>query len=189
MAAQPQHLFSGNGEVVRMNATIQDLLALLDDDSRYEMIKGVIVRMPPAQHSHGAIGASVIEVLGVWCRAHGMRGLLTTEVGYHLLSDDTVLAPDVSIAQALPGLGETYASVAPLLAIEIASPSQSRPFLKDKAEAFIAAGTQMVWVIWQDTKTIDIYMASGVVSLGIDETIVGGSVLPGLTCPVNDIFP
>jgi Uma2 family endonuclease len=189
MVAQPQHFSSNDSVVIRMNATVQDLLNLPDDGYRYEMIKGVIVRMPPPQHNHGAIGALVIELLGAWCRTHGIRGRLTTEVGYRLLSDDTVLAPDVSIAQIQPKLDETYATVAPLLAVEIASPSQSRAFLQDKAKAFITAGTQMVWVLWQDTKTIDVYIASGDVSLSLSDTIDGGSVLPGFTCLVIELFP
>jgi Uma2 family endonuclease len=189
MAAQPQHLFSGDGMAVRMNATVQDLLNLPDDDNRYELIGGVIVRMPPPQEEHGIIGTKVILALAPYCLAHGLSEKIATEVGYQLWGNNTVLAPDVSIIRSPRASSETYSSVAPLLAVEIASPSQGRPFLNDKARAFIAAGTQMVWILWPDTKTVDIYTASGMVSLGMQDTIDGGTVLPGFTSPVANVFP
>lgn len=189
MVAQPVPSMPGGIEAVRMNATIQDLLNLPDDDYRYEMIGGVILRMPPPQEEHGTIGVLVIEALGPWCRQHGIHSKLKTEVGYQIFGNNTVLAPDISIIQSPRAAGETYSSVPPLLAIEIASPSQSRPFLKDKARAFIMAGTQMVWVLWQDTKTVDVYIASGVVTLRTQDTIDGSVVLPGFTYPVANLFP
>ena len=188
MVAQPHQFGSGNGVVVRMNATVQDLLALPYDDYRYELIGGVIIRMPPPQHRHGLIITLVNAVLIPYCFTHGMRGQLLAEVGYQIFGDTTVLAPDISIATASSALNETYATNAPLLAVEIASTSQSRPFFTDKARAFIAAGTQMVLVLWQDTQTVDVYTLSGVVSLGVSDVLDGGNILPGFTCPVAALF-
>jgi Uma2 family endonuclease len=189
MVAQPQQFPSGDSVVIRMNATVQDLLNLPDDDYGYEMIEGVIVRMPPPQEDHGEIITLVNAVLIPYCFSHGMRGKLLAEVGYQLWGNKTVLAPDLSVIQSRRASSDTYSTIAPLLAIEIASPSQSHPFFQDKAKAFITAGTQMVWVLWQDTKTIDVYTAGGVVSLGLSDIIDGDSVLPGFTCPVVDLFP
>jgi Uma2 family endonuclease len=189
MTAQPQHVYSGDRVVIRMNATMQDLLNLPNDNYRYEMIEGVIVRMPPPQYSHGLIFAFIMEVLAPWCSTHGMRGRLIGEVGYQLWGNKTVLAPDISIVQYPPTSSDTYLTTAPLLAIEIASPSQSHPFMQDKAKAFITVGTQMVWILWQDTKTVDVHTSSGVVSIGLQDIINGGSALPGFTCPVSSLFP
>lgn len=189
MVAQPQHFFSDNGTIIRMNATVQDLLSLPDDGCRYEMIMGVIVQMPPAQENHGRVITFLNAALIPYCLTHGILENLLAEVGYQIFGSNTVLAPDLSIIQTPCKPGETFSSFPPLLAVEIASPSQGRPFLKDKARAFIAAGTQMVWVFWQDTKTVDVYTASDIISLGIKDILDGGSVFPGLVIPVGDIFP
>lgn len=188
MVAQRHQFGGGSGMVIRMNATVQDLLTLPDDDYRYELIGGVIIRMPPPQHRHGLIVTLVNAALIPYCFTHGMRGQLLAEVGYQIFGNNTVLAPDISIAQSPPALNETYATTAPLLAVEIASPSQSRPFFADKAQAFIAAGTAMVWVLWQDTQTVDVYTTAGVVGLSMQDTLDGGDVLPGFTCPVAALF-
>lgn len=188
MVAQPQS--QHDSVFVRMKATVQDLLNLPEDGYRYEMIGGVIIRMPPPQEEHGQISSLVNEVLAPYCRAQKMRSKLVADIGYLLVGADTVLAPDVSIMQQPRAPGETYATVAPLLAVEIASPSQSRPYLQDKAEAFLEAGTRMVWVIWPDTRTVDVWTGMNhVAHIQMRDTLDGAAILPGFTCPVADIFP
>src|SRR6185437_6836273 len=90
----------GYGEVLRLNATMQDLTATTDDVYRYELLKGILIRMPPPQEEHGQIGSLLIEALAPYCRAHQMRSRLVTDIGYEFPgsgTSPTVLAPDVSI--------------------------------------------------------------------------------------------
>jgi Uma2 family endonuclease len=195
MAAQPTSVGDPFGTViVRMRASLQDLFAIsLADDARYELVKGVLIRMPPPQEEHGQISSLVIEALAPYCRAQNIRANLVSDIGYQLQSSgnaDTVLAPDVSIFTMPKAVGETYSTQPPRLAVEIASPSQSRLYLKDKAEIYLLAGTAMVWVIWPDTRTVDIWTApSQMVSLTRQATLDGGAVLPGFHCLVAALFP
>lgn len=195
MAAQPPFVAASDGAaILRMRATVRDLLSLTQtDDAHYELIGGILLRMPPPQEAHGQISSLLVEALAPYCRAHGIRAHLVTDIGYQLNvpgSAETVLAPDVSIFQVPKAANETYSQHPPLLAIEIASPSQSRLYLKDKAELFLLAGTPIVWVIWQDTHTVDVWTAlNQMTTYTLQATLTGGTILPGLLCPVAAIFP
>ena len=53
----------------------------------------------------------------------------------------------------------------------------------------IAAGT-VVWVVDAEQKQIEVYIPGQPVKVfSINETLEGGSVLPGFTLALNDIFP
>ena len=114
------------------------------------------------------------------------------EPGYLLeIGPDTVRAPDVSwIAPGRIPAGTTgYPNLAPDLAVEVKSPSNSRPELRRKAEMWLSFGTRLVWVADPDTTTITVYRPSAdPVDLGEDDTIDGGDLLPGFTAPVWSLF-
>ncbi|MBA3825807.1 MAG: Uma2 family endonuclease [Ktedonobacterales bacterium] len=193
MAIQSVPVLLAAGEVMRLSATMQDLANTPDDGYRYELLRGVLLRMPPPQEEHGQISALLIGSLIPYCRTLGMLKRLVADIGYELRGNDispTVLAPDVSIIRTPKTAGTTYSSDAPLLAVEIASPSQGRPYLQDKAELYLAAGTVLVWVVWPESRTVDVWTQPGApVTRSVGETLDGGTVLPGLTIPVGDLFP
>lgn len=193
MAIQAPTTLPTAGEVMRLSATMSDLAATPDDGYRYELLRGVLFRMPPPQRKHGQISSLLNEALATYCRAKGIRTRLVADIGYELSGTGvapTVLAPDLSILHTDDPSGSTYITDAPLLAVEIASPSQSRPFLQDKAELYLAAGTTLVWVVWPDSRTVDVWTQPGApITHGVGETLDGGTVLPGLTLPVVDILP
>ena len=77
----------------------------------------------------------------------------------------------------------------PDLAVEIASPSDSRREVHDKARMWLRYGVNLVWVVQPDTRTVDVYEPGrGVVTLDEHDTLDGLAVLPGFTCAVSDIF-
>lgn len=101
----------------------------------------------------------------------------------------SVLAPDVSIFRVPKAAGETYNTQAPILAVEIVSPSQNRLFFQDKAEIYLGAGTALVWVVWPETQTVDVWTPPATMTtLGMSHTLDGDTVLPGLQIPVAAIF-
>ena len=192
MVAHPLPMTPNGSEVIRLNATIQDLVNTPHDGCRYELLKGVLLRMPPPQEAHGLIGSFLIEALAPYCRTHHLRSNLVTDIGYELQwggNAPIVLAPDVSIFRIPKAAGVTYSPDAPLLAVEIASPSQSHPYFNDKAEYYLFAGTSMVWVVWPATQTVDVWTPPATsVILSLHDTLDGGTVLPGLSIAIADIF-
>ncbi len=51
---------------------------------------------------------------------------------------------------------------APELCIEVASPSNSRKELQEKVDAYLAAGAEEVWIIYQESKRWQFFSLEGV---------------------------
>jgi Uma2 family endonuclease len=185
---------SGGIEILRLRATRRDLSATPIDEYRYELLKGVLFRMPPPKPYHGAVCMRVARRLIPYCEAQGWLDRLTDNAGFDFTSsgpDETVLAPDLAVAADPPGGPDAaYSTAPPILAVEVASPSESRQYLTDKAAFYLAAGVQLVWILWPDTHTVEAWSgANQVRALSVQETLDGGTVLPGFSCPVADLFP
>ena len=48
--------------------TADDLMAMPDDGKRYELIRGVLIEMPPTSHEHGINRRAVRSTDGQLCR-------------------------------------------------------------------------------------------------------------------------
>jgi Uma2 family endonuclease len=90
----------------------------------------------------------------------------------------------------MPNLPQKF-KAAPDLAVEIVSPDED---IFGKAEDYLHAGTQQVWAVYPDKHMVYVFTldADGTIRskpFGIDDTLDGGSFLPGFTLPVREIFP
>jgi Uma2 family endonuclease len=67
--------------------------------------------------------------------------------------------------------------------------TQKATRLARKALEYLAAGSQLVWVVDPDEELVMVF-ASGhqVQVLGPDDTLDGGDVLPGFSCKVSEFF-
>jgi Uma2 family endonuclease len=193
MAAHAWQTVSSGIELVRLNATVHDLEHTPDDGYHYELLRGVLFRMPSPKEYHGAICMLLGAALVQYCNTHGMRGQVVDNAGFDFSSPTTgatVLGPDIAVTSSAVTAYGPYRTIPPLLAVEVASPSDSRPYLADRAHLYIAAGVMLVWVVWPDTHTVDIWTTSKtVLTLGMQEILDGETVLPGLAIPIAEIFP
>jgi Uma2 family endonuclease len=114
---------------------------------------------------------------------------------YYELSDSLVLIPDASFVShtklkfPLP----QKMSQSPNLAIEIILPESTNNLIRSKIEAYLAHGTQLVWIVYPEDKVVDVWRAMPDGSLnkrafGMNETLSGENVLPNFTLPIRDIF-
>jgi Uma2 family endonuclease len=79
--------------------------------------------------------------------------------------------------------------LAPDLAVEVVSPTDSAKDIGDKIVNYLAAGT-VAWYVYPDDQEVKVYEAGEPVkTLTINDTLDGGKVLPGFTLAVKDIFP
>ncbi len=82
-----------------------------------------------------------------------------------------------------------YNPIPPDLAVEIKSPTDSKRDMRKKAEKYIAFGTTLVWLVFPDEQIIEVYEGKeDVKTLGLEDIVTGGSVLPGFELAVSDIF-
>ena len=84
---------------------------------------------------------------------------------------------------------EGYADVIPDLVIEVVSPSDTWQSVHDKAMMWQSFGARLVWVAFPDERVVDVYPAGGeILTLGANDVLDGGDVLPEFSCKVSEIF-
>lgn len=173
--------------------TVEDLPGLPDDDYRYELVAGHLVREPPPGGEHGGITVNVAVHLYAFVREHRL-GRVFGETGYVLASNpDTVRGPDVSFVStdrltSLPRRGP-YLVGAPDLAVEVVSPGNTKKEVAGKVSEYLAAGGRAVWVIEPRRERVTVHRPGSVpVTLGSDEALEGGEALPGFHLPVSELL-
>jgi Uma2 family endonuclease len=123
--------------------TYADLETLPDDGHRYELLDGMLIVSPSPSWSH----QDVVGNLHVLLRAAETEGLRVGLGPFDIkLADDTVLIPDLWVARR-SDITHRNLPVAPLLAIEVLSPSTRRYDLLTKRDRYQQAGTASYWVV------------------------------------------
>ena len=149
--------------------------------------------MSPPGAQHGQYQGGLYMALGTHARS-GRLGLVQTEVGFTLSRDpDTVRAPDIAFVRRdrIPptGVPVAYWELAPDLAVEVISPSESAEDIREKIHEYLAAGTSLVWIIYPRRRGVEVWRADGSrVELPATATLSGEDVVPGFELPVAEIF-
>jgi Uma2 family endonuclease len=117
--------------------TADELLRMPREDGiRYELIRGVLVPKMPTGRPHSEAVLRTGSLLTVYSDANEYGIAYAGEPGYRLERDpDTVRAPDVAwfAPGHLPEGIQGYPELAPDLAVEVKSPSNSNPEMAAKA--------------------------------------------------------
>jgi Uma2 family endonuclease len=172
--------------------TGEELFAL-GDIGRTELVKGELICMAPAGHSHGYVEFNFGGILYAFAREHKLGRVIGGEVGiYTGRNPDTVRGADVAfisnerLAQVK---SESYLDVAPELIVEILSPDDSWSEVNEKLEEYFAVGVQMVWVADPRRQQVHVYRSlTEIERLTAEDTLSGGEVLPGFSVPVSELF-
>jgi len=176
--------------------TADEFFALPDDGHYYELVAGRLIRMPPEGGEASTIGAVLLVAIGSFVLQEGLGRVTGEQGGYHL-GDNTVLAPDVGFmrAERVPPHGsEAYTKAwpgAPDLVVEVASPSQSRWVMADKARVWLAHGAALVWVVWPRRREVDVWrpgQTAAALTLAEGAMLQGEDVLPGFSFPIARAF-
>lgn len=172
--------------------TIKEFERLPDEASRMELVRGQVVREPPAGFEHGALAVRIATCLYSFVRRHGLGKVLGAETGFVLFDDPpTVRAPDVAFVarDRLPSDTRGFGRLAPDLAVEIVSPSNTVAEIQDKVFDYLEAGTKLVWVVEPRGRTVTVYRSRDDIRiLASTQAIEGGEVLPGFRTPVAEFF-
>jgi len=123
--------------------TVADLAAMPDDGHRYELIDGALIVTPAPSPLHQIASAELLVTLHAACPAQ-LR-VLTAPLDV-VLADDTGVQPDLLVARRAD-FTERNLPVAPLLAVEILSPSTRLIDLNLKKARFERAGVASYWVV------------------------------------------
>jgi Uma2 family endonuclease len=96
---------------------------------------------------------------------------------------------DVAVVLGERERGAQYLDRAPDLVVEIRSPDDALSSQLRKMIDCFTNGTRVAWLILPEEQSVLVLTPNGPpVTLGIGKTLDGGTVLPGLTVPVSDLF-
>ncbi len=151
--------------------------------------------MNPPSREHSWIAAEIAFHLKVHVRKHDLGRVFGADGGYTLSPGDVAL-PDASFVsrERMPTITRVEEVLAPDLAVEVISPSETPRAVHDKTARYLDAGTILVWNVYPEDRVVEVWQQGDADTLQMQkfdaaDTLDGGTVLPGFSLPVNDIFP
>ncbi len=171
-------------------ATEDDVLTVHASEKRLcELVDGVLVEKPMG-YDESRLAAELIYALVDYLRSNDL-GTAAGADGMMRLLTGLVRIPDVSFV-SWDHLPESYGPIPPIapdLAVEILSESNTPREMERKLREYFEAGTQLVWYLDPRSRTATVYTAPDRFTvLDESQTLDGGNVLPGLKIPLRELF-
>lgn len=175
-------------------ATEADVIRHVDGDSKrlYELVFGVLVEKPIG-FRESTIGSFINAEIALYLRSNE-EGVTSGADGPIRMIDGNIRMPEVSYFpwDSFPD-GEfpddKIAPVAPALAVEVLSESNTEAEIELKLSELFRSATRLAWVIDPATETARVYTSpKRGKQLDARGVLDGGRVLPGLKIPLRDVF-
>ena len=158
----------------------------------YELIDGVLVEKGMG-YPESLLAVAIAAALRNWVVARRL-GLVSGADGMMRLFPGLVRIPDVAFVsrERLPGgrvPEEPIPSIAPDLAVEVLSESNTKREMARKCNEYFDAGVRLVWIVDPKTSTVAVFTGPEEFKvLNQDQTLDGGEVLPGFTLSLRELF-
>jgi Uma2 family endonuclease len=178
--------------------TTEELLALGENGVERELIRGQLREreMTRRNPNHSGTETNIATLLRNWVKTQARpRGkVFSGEAGFRIRKDpDTTVGIDV--AYISPELAATNLKAAalidgaPVLAVEILSPSDKQEDILDKVEVYLESGVKLIWVVEPVFRTISIYRPDAPpVMLNDADELTAHPHLPGFKTSVREVF-
>jgi Uma2 family endonuclease len=157
-----------------------------------ELLKGELIRMPPAQCSHMEICERLFELMksAVETLRKANLGLnlgkVHIEMGYRLSTEPASwLKPDISVTHPGQPRDRFYLG-APRIAFEIVSEFDKASDLDRKVAMYLANGASEVWLIYPGERHAWVY--DGSATARQETRSIHTSLLPGIDIPLHEIL-
>ena len=174
-------------------ATVQDVIAIEGQEGRLcELIDGVLLEKCMG-YGESALTGLLLALLHLYNGPRNL-GIVTGPDGMIELMPDLVRIPDIALVrwERLPSRRRPSSPVpqlVPNLAVEVLSRSNTLGEMAAKRHDYFAAGVELVWEIDPDARTVTVYSSlTDLLKLSAAETLDGGTVLPGFSIPLAQLF-
>ena len=160
-----------------------------------ELVNGRLVRRPLTGQQSAAIGMKLAGRLLTYSETIHPGMVLGSEGSFQIFPDDPnkVRIPDVSFTrlERLPDQKPVagHGKIRPDLVAEIVSPNDRAEKLHLKIRDYVAAEIPLILVVYPLAREVEMISGVGpVIFLKEGDTIDGGDILPGFSCPVSVLF-
>jgi Uma2 family endonuclease len=174
-------------------ATVRDVIEVERKEGKLcELVEGVLVEKTVG-YRESQLAVFLGGLLNAFVIPRSL-GLVTGPDGTVRLAAGLVRMPDVAFTSwdRLPGRRPPKAPIprlAPNLAVEVLSTGNTPGEMAAKRRDYFAAGVELVWEIDPRRRTVKVFTsATDATTLRRNDTLDGGSVLPGFVLPVQQLF-
>ncbi|HEX4822940.1 MAG TPA: Uma2 family endonuclease [Candidatus Polarisedimenticolaceae bacterium] len=174
--------------------TVDALYAMPDHGYRYELQAGLLLSEPLPGFRHGRLVANLAAIIHEHVKAHRLGVVVTGDPGFILARNpDTLRGPDIAFVSQRRADEQRDNLRAfegpPDLAVEVLSPSDVPAEVRTKVAEYLAAGTQLVWIVDPESRTVTTYPSIFAPNV-LDERdlLEGADVVPGFRVRVVEIF-
>jgi Uma2 family endonuclease len=154
----------------------------------FQLVGGKIVEKQVSDFRASIVGLWMMSQIALFVEAHDLGWLTGADGGYAVFGEYYV--PDGAFLSKVrcPQIPtETYIPLAPDLALEVLSPTNSDELIRVKLSNYLAAGT-LVWVV-DPGKRVESHRAGRLAKvLFAGDTLDGEDVLSGFSLPVRDVL-
>jgi Uma2 family endonuclease len=139
--------------------TREEVLALPDDGSRYELIDGELLVSPAPRGRHQRAVGELFVLLHRYVVAHNLGGVLFSPADLDLHSGQLV-QPDLFVGSVVNGREpvEWNEFGVPILIAEVLSPSTARYDREVKRSRYQRSGVPVYWIVDLDARRVEIWM-------------------------------
>jgi len=174
-------------------ATERDVIEIHDRENRLcELVDGVLVEKTVGTYESYLAGL-LVHLIWTHVREHDL-GIVLPPDGMMRLASGLVRIPDVSFVswQRLPQRKvprDPIADLAPDLAVEVISKSNTPREMQRKLSDYFAAAVREVWYIYPTPREVYVYAAPDRHTVLTEQQVLeGGDVLPGFSLPLPRFF-
>lgn len=160
---------------------------------RLELVDGEIIEMPASSNINTVLAMRIGGYMMLHVETLDL-GYVTAPDGGFRLDEYNAPQPDTAfIRKERANLQGKEFIGAPDLAVEIVSPSESRPMITRKIRRYLEYGCQVVWVVYPEDEAVEVYRlgADGNLTIHLvekDGVLEGAEVLPNFQLPLSKIF-
>lgn len=164
-----------------------------EEGYRLELSRGRVVREPAPGPRHGWIALRLGRRLADFAEDEGL-GLVFVDTAFVLsAAEEIVRAPDVAFVSSgrVPpqGVTDRFWELAPDVAVEVVSPSNTVSAMQRKALEYLDAGARLVWIVDPAERTVTVHRGRDDIRiLAGGDALEGGATLPGFRLALTDLF-
>ncbi|HEX2622895.1 MAG TPA: Uma2 family endonuclease [Phototrophicaceae bacterium] len=164
-------------------------------DKRLELVGGVLIEVAPSSTTNTIIAAWFTTFMNIYLLDHPIGYVSAPDGGFKMINGN-IRQPDAAfISKArYPKPGDKVFPIAPDIAVEVISASESAKEVRDKVHEYLQSGTIFVWVAYPETRSIDVCSLNPdgtmtIRTLNPGDSLGGGDVLPGFSVLIDKFFP
>ncbi len=173
--------------------TYRDYLEL-NDDKRYEVIKGRLYEMPAPHFEHQKILKKLTYILISLLEINLRSGEVILSPFDVILSEETVVQPDIVFIskENLKNIRGGRLFGPPDLVVEIVSPTSYYRDRYEKFKIYEKAGIKEYWLVYPGEKAVEVWVLKEgkyeLYSIASGEGKVKSKILKGLEVDLKEIF-